>query len=238
MKKLPVNPFDNSAIVAGYEAWYHATGRRADRLEKALLEQLLTGFPHVSTVLEVGCGTGHFTRWFSEHGMQAMGLDLSPPMLVEAVRLGSPPCVLGDALALPFPTGAFDMVALITTLEFVPDPVHVLADALRVARYGLILGVLNRQSVLCRQLTRKGGPVWEAARFYTPAELGRLVRRAAAGRPGPGRSGARVRCSSAWRGDTQRASAGRYAVDPRSRGLAAGHPGAAGGLRKAPCRND
>jgi len=183
MKKLPVNPFDNSAIVAGYEAWYHATGRRADRLEKALLEQLLTGFPHVSTVLEVGCGTGHFTRWFSEHGMQAMGLDLSPPMLVEAVRLGSPPCVLGDALALPFPTGAFDMVALITTLEFVPDPVHVLADALRVARYGLILGVLNRQSVLCRQLTRKGGPVWEAARFYTPAELGRLVRRAAAGRP-------------------------------------------------------
>ena len=146
------NPFTDLAIVAGYEAWYQTTGRRADRLEKALLGRLLTGFPGPSTILEVGCGTGHFTRWFSEWGLQAVGLDLSRPMLVEATHLESPPCVRGDGLALPFATQAFDLVALITTLEFTPDPVHVLAEALRVARHGLILGVLNRQSVLGRQL--------------------------------------------------------------------------------------
>ncbi len=173
------NPFAGPAVVAGYEDWYETIGRRADRLEKALLGRLLTGLPGPSTILEVGCGTGHFTRWFSEWGLQAMGLDLSRPMLVEAIRLASPPCVRGDGLALPFPTDAFDLVALITTLEFIPDPVQALTEALRVTRCGLILGVLNRQSVLGRQLKRAGGPIWEAARFFTPAELVRLVRCAA-----------------------------------------------------------
>ena len=182
MERGSVNPFADPAMVVGYETWYETTGRRADRLEKSLLKRLLAGFPPTSTLLEVGCGTGHFARWFGEQGLRVTGLDLSTAMLAEALRLDSLSCVHGDALALPFPTGAFDLVVLITTLEFVPHPAVVLAEALRVARHGLILGVLNRQSRLGRQLKRKGGGVWEAARFFTPAELVGLVGHAAAGR--------------------------------------------------------
>jgi len=149
------NPFTNPTIVAGYEAWYETSGRRADRLEKALLKRLLAGFSRARTLLEVGCGTGHFTRWFGEQGLQAMGLDLSAPMLAEAVRLGGQLYVQGDALALPFRAEAFDLVALITTLEFVTDPVQVLSEATRVARHGLILGVLNRQSLLAWRRKRE-----------------------------------------------------------------------------------
>jgi SAM-dependent methyltransferase len=177
------NPFTELAIVAGYEAWYQTTGRRADRLEKALLDRLLASFSGASTVLDVGCGTGHFTRWFSERGLRAVGLDVSRPMLVEANRVGSPPCVCGDGLALPFPTHAFDLVALITTLEFVPDPAQALTEALRLAKRGLILGILNGQSWLGRQLRLEGGPIWEVARFFTPSELADLVKFAAGGRP-------------------------------------------------------
>lgn len=72
----PFNPFANSVLVAGHKAWYETTGHQADRLEKALLRRLMTGFPQASTLLEVGCGTGHFARWFSEHGLQVM--DLKP----------------------------------------------------------------------------------------------------------------------------------------------------------------
>ena len=108
------------------------------------------------------------------------GLDISSPMLEEAKHLNTLQCVRGDALALPFPSGGFDVVALITTLEFVPDPILALTEALRVARYGLILGVLNRQSVLGRQLKREGGPVWEAARFFKLEELVQEIRQAAA----------------------------------------------------------
>jgi ubiquinone/menaquinone biosynthesis C-methylase UbiE len=182
MKRLTINPFTDPAMVSGYETWYETTGRRADRLEKLLLKRLLARFPQASTVLEVGCGTGHFTRWFGEQGLQAMGLDLSRPILAEAGLLGSPSCVRGDALALPFCSGAFDLAALITTLEFLPDPVRALAEALRVTQQGLILGVINSQSLVGWQLKREGGPIWGAARFFTSAGLARLVERAAAGR--------------------------------------------------------
>jgi ubiquinone/menaquinone biosynthesis C-methylase UbiE len=181
MNRLLANPFTNPTMVAGYEAWYETTGCRADRLEKALLKRLLARFSRACTLLEVGCGTGHFTRWFSEQGLQAMGLDLSPPMLAEADPLGNLPYVQGDALALPFPVGAFDLVALITTLEFVSDPVQALSEATCVARRGLILGVLNRQSLLAWRRKRSGEALWQIARFFTPAELVRLVQQAAAG---------------------------------------------------------
>lgn len=171
-----MNPFADPALVDGYEGWYETTGRRADHLEKALLQWLLSHFPEANTLLEVGCGTGHFTRWFRSQNLQAVGLDASAPMLAEARRLDGLSYVQGDALALPFPDRGFDIVALITALEFVPDPTLALAEALRVSRFGLILGVLNRQSLLGRQLKRTGGPVWEAARFFSPAELSRAVR--------------------------------------------------------------
>jgi ubiquinone/menaquinone biosynthesis C-methylase UbiE len=176
---MRANPFANPVLVAGYEAWYETTGRRADRLEKALLRRWLAGFPQARSVLEIGCGTGHFTRWFGEQGLQATGLDLSPAMLAEARRLHSPRCVPGDALALPFATAAFDLVALVTTLEFVGDPLQTLREAARVARSGLILGVLSQRSLLARRLRRSGAPLWQAARFFTPAELAELVRQVA-----------------------------------------------------------
>ncbi len=182
MNRLLANPFTNPTLVAGYEAWYETSGLRADRLEKPLLKRLLAGFSRARTLLEVGCGTGRFTRWFGEQGLQVMGLDQSSPMLAEAVRLGGPPCVLGDALALPFLDGAFDLVALITTLEFVTDPAQVLAEAVCVARHGLILGVLNRQSLLAWRRERSGEALWQMARFFTPAELVRLLQQAAVGK--------------------------------------------------------
>jgi SAM-dependent methyltransferase len=173
-----LNPFENPALVEGYEDWYETPGHRADCLEKALLQRLLAGFPTVHTLLEVGCGTGHFTRWFQERGLRVVGLEVSTPMLAEAVRLGRLPCVHGDALSLPFSNNALDIVALITTLEFIPEPVLALTEAFRVARCGLILGVLNRQSILGWQLKQEGGPVWEVARFFNPAELVEIVRNA------------------------------------------------------------
>ena len=174
-ENIRLNPFTDPEIVAGYETWYQTAGRPADKQEKALLKWLLNGFPEAQSILEVGCGTGHFTRWFSELGIQAAGLDLSRPMLEEAKGLGGPVYLQGDALMLPFLSKSIDLVALITTLEFLSDPGRALAEAMRVARQGLVLGVLNAQSLLGRQYRREGGPVWESARFFTPGELERMI---------------------------------------------------------------
>jgi ubiquinone/menaquinone biosynthesis C-methylase UbiE len=43
-------------------------------------------------------------------------------MLSEAVHLNGVSYILGDALALPFVDNTFDLVTLVTTLEFVSEP--------------------------------------------------------------------------------------------------------------------
>lgn len=99
-----------------------------------------------------------------------MGLDLSTSMLKEAKKSGGI-YLQGNALELPFREKSFDLVAMITVLEFLPDPYMALKEALRIARQGLILGVLNAGSRLVQQYKRDGGPIWEAAEFFTPVEL-------------------------------------------------------------------
>jgi ubiquinone/menaquinone biosynthesis C-methylase UbiE len=65
MRRSAVNLFASPGAASGYEAWYETTGRRADRLEKALLRQMLARFPQASSLLEVGCGTGHFISYLA-----------------------------------------------------------------------------------------------------------------------------------------------------------------------------
>ena len=175
----------NERVAARYEAWYETPeGRRADELEKASLRRLLEDFPRTRSVLEVGCGTAHFTRWLSDQGLAAVGLDLSPAMLVKARALDGIPLVRGDVRGLPFADGAFDLTALVTTLEFLERPQEALAEALRVARRGLLLGVLNRWSVLGLQRRLAGlfqQTVYNAARFYGVGELKRLLQSVSGG---------------------------------------------------------
>src|SRR5260370_16921350 len=69
-------------------------------------------------------------------------------MLEQACLRNGTSYLQGDAQALQFENQRFDLVAIITTLEFVTDPVQALQEAMRVARQGLLLGVLNRHSLL------------------------------------------------------------------------------------------
>jgi ubiquinone/menaquinone biosynthesis C-methylase UbiE len=133
-------------------------------------------------MLDVGCGTGHFTRWLAAQHFRVIGLDISRVMLTEAQRVGTGTYVEGDALDLPFCSRCFDLAVLVTTLEFVSDPVRALAEAFRVSRHGAIFGVLNRRSRLGQHLKAEGGPIWKSARFFSPRELVQVCRQALAGR--------------------------------------------------------
>jgi SAM-dependent methyltransferase len=172
-----------------YEAWFETPdGRRADAQEQALLSRLLSGFGSPGTLLEVGCGTGHFLRWFEALGWRGAGVDISPPMLAEARRRNPDAgLVRSDGEALPFADESWDVVAIITMLEFAPDPVRVLGEALRVSRRGALLGVLNRWSWLAAQRRVQGwfGPTpYDTARFFSTGQIRRLLAAVGpAGRP-------------------------------------------------------
>jgi len=173
------NPFTDNDLVASYEGWYETAGRRADELEKRLLDELLGDTAAIETVLEVGSGTGHFSRWFEARGLDVLGVDLSMEMLVESLRLAGPACVRGRAECLPFASRSVDLVVLITTLEFVSDVQNALAEACRVAQKGILVGALNRRSLLGRKLQKRTDPPWTSARFYSLDELRTLVVQAA-----------------------------------------------------------
>jgi len=175
------DPFADLGLAGSYEAWYETEGRASDRRERELLGWLLSGFPGGQTALEIGTGTGHFLRWLRTIGWRAVGLDRSAGMLGEAARRNRVGLVHGDAGALPFGAGSFDVALMITTLEFLPDPVRALQEAARVAQSGLVLGVLNRMHPLARQRRQSGAPLWQAAHFYTPRELQDEVRAALGG---------------------------------------------------------
>ena len=170
-----MNPFDDPRVVSHYEEWYTGRGRRGARLEKRLLEKLLADFPRAGTALEIGCGTGFFTRWLGSRGFKVVGLDLSLPMLREARRRGNAPCVLGDALRLPFADRSFDLVLFVTSLEFVVDQAWALNEASRVARAGLLLGVLNKWSLTTLSYRLSGRGLWRSARFLSPPQTRRLI---------------------------------------------------------------
>lgn len=176
------DPFERPGVAAHYERWYQTpAGRRADRLEKQVLGLLLSEFPEARSVLEVGCGTGHFARWFAQRGLRTVGLDRSAAMLAQARQDPSFGWVLGDGMRLPFRDGAFDLVAFVTTLEFVANPVQALREAGRVADQGLVLGVLNAWSALGWTRRVEGWlrpSLYREARFYSVVQLKRLVREA------------------------------------------------------------
>jgi ubiquinone/menaquinone biosynthesis C-methylase UbiE len=95
-------------------------------------------------VLDVGCGTGHFTQWFAEvvgPTGQVTGLDNSQVLLAEARRRvqdrGLPlEYVHGDAHQLPFPDNHFDRCYANLVLEHLEEPQRALAELVRVARPG------------------------------------------------------------------------------------------------------
>ncbi|HSF29789.1 MAG TPA: class I SAM-dependent methyltransferase [Candidatus Tectomicrobia bacterium] len=167
-----------------YEAWYATPrGRRADEAERALLSRLLGGFPTAQQVLEVGCGTGHFTTWMAKQGWWVVGVDRAPAMLAEMRQQRSDiPVIMADAHRLPVVARAVDLVVFVTTLEFVEDPVLALADAVRVARQGLILLTLNPWSLggLSRRWGQQGrGTLLSQAQEYSIISLRRMLRQVA-----------------------------------------------------------
>lgn len=120
--------------------------------------------------------------WFAQHGLQVVGLDRAPAM-VAALRNRAPefPVILGDAHWLPIREGVVDVVVFVTTLEFLEDPRGAVSEAVRVARQGVVLVVLNRWSL--GGFSRRWGPqarrvLVGQARDYSLPSLQALVRQA------------------------------------------------------------
>ena len=159
---------------ADYDAWYDTPrGRWVGETEYALAARLLA--PQAGdNLLDVGCGTGWFTRRAAADGLQVTGLDPNPTWLDYARSHSSPALnwVEGDARELPFADASFDHVLSVAALCFVDDERRAVAESVRVARRRFAIGWLNRNSLLYWQKGRGGGSgAYRGARWHTASEV-------------------------------------------------------------------
>jgi len=157
-------------LAADYDGWFATPlGSYAFEVEwEALLA--LTRIVAGEQALDVGCGTGVFTRVLQDGGADVIGIDVSPAMLAQARGL---PVARASAQALPFAATTFDLIWSATMLEFVADPVGAVAEMARVLRPGgrLVVGTINARSRWADYYRRQQGTVFQQARFLAPAEL-------------------------------------------------------------------
>ena len=91
--------------------------------------------------VDVGCGSGAFTELIARRFTPAAlhGVDPSEPQLNFArTRPGTRTAEfhLGDAMALPFSNGSFDVAVMALVIFFVPSPAKGVAEMARVVRQG------------------------------------------------------------------------------------------------------
>ncbi len=176
-----MGPIFDESMAKRYDQWFLSPmGRYVEEVENQLILDLLR--PQAGeSVLDVGCGTGNHLVLFRQLGLDVCGVDPSEPMLeVAREKLGKAAELrLASAEDLPYEDNAFDIVTLISSMEFA-EPLHALSEAVRVARSRVFVGVLNSFSAngLQRRMEALLRPtVYRNARLYNIWELQSLVHR-------------------------------------------------------------
>jgi len=162
-----------------YDRWYDTpAGQAHDRMQKDDVRRLLHPASAGQTLLDIGCGTGHWSAFFAELGYRVTGIDVAPQM-IEVARSAIPGCTfqVADAHDLPFDDEMFDVVATMATLEFLPDQAAAIGEMARCAKKDghVLVGTLNRFAPLNQHRIAKGKQPYASGHLLSSDELRSLL---------------------------------------------------------------
>jgi ubiquinone/menaquinone biosynthesis C-methylase UbiE len=171
-----------------YERWRRSVVGSITEAREVEIIFDLAGPLEGQRLLDVGCGDGVYLIEAARLGAAATGVDRSEAMLITARRHAADHGVevelrQGDAHALPFDDGTFEVVIAITMLCLVPDAAKAVNEMARVTVPGgrVIIGELGRWSTWAAWRRVRGwfGPtIWRRARFRSARQLADLCREA------------------------------------------------------------
>lgn len=171
----------NSNDALAEEQWFkEPKNRLLIDMEARLVSDLIRPLRGES-VLDIGCGIGANLLSFLEKGLSVTGLDPSRPMLdMASKRLGNRADLhIGFAEDLPFDDNAFHHACLVRTLEFAEDPWKAVAEACRVAKNSIFIGLMNRYSLRVTRLRAERifiRGLYTHADFFSIWELKQIIR--------------------------------------------------------------
>ena len=168
------SPFE--ALADTYDSWYDGKGRVAFETELAALRPLMAELP--KPWLEVGVGTGRFAQALGI----PLGIDPSPALLAKARQRGIE-VLYGEGEELVSRAGSLGTVFLLTTWEFLADPLKVMRECRRVLRPDgrLVNAYLDRDGkwgASYAERGRQGHPLFSRARFDRYEDVKRVTEQA------------------------------------------------------------
>ncbi len=152
-------------------------------LELAMVDELgrrvrASGRP---TVLDAGCGAGRMSAYLARHGLEVVGVDVSPAMVdVAAATYPQHRFEVGDIAALPYQDGAFGgVLAWYSIIHTDPRALPgVVAELCRVLRPGGHLLVGFQSGSGRRHVAEAYGHVVDlVAELHSPGTVGSALRR-------------------------------------------------------------
>ena len=134
----------------GSEEEYKYWGKRAsaheesyvyivgDAINQEVKNWLINQFEDTDMVLELGCGSGNYSKMIADRVKHLMATDLAPEMVEEAKEklsmFSNVEIQIEDCYGTSFEDNTFDAVLMVNLLHVVKDPVAVMKESHRVLK--------------------------------------------------------------------------------------------------------
>lgn len=137
--------------------------------------------PHLPSycenALEVGCGTGEFTRILAERARRVVAVDLSPQMIrlarQQSIDYPNIEYVEGDVLRLSLPDESYDCIVSLATLHHLPLEQGVLKMKAALKQGGVLIihDLVSDENLVDRIKSALAFPVSVSKRFWKTGRL-------------------------------------------------------------------